>query len=72
MNMFVARFKRPAGGTDSQVCIAERTFQRTIVRVHPRPNYTMTEAAQTAAWLNERELGYPRNSNLDHLYNGRG
>jgi hypothetical protein len=31
----------------------------TMDRVFPREGYTVTDAAVTADWLNEREAGYP-------------
>jgi hypothetical protein len=31
----------------------------TMDRVFPREDYTVTDAAVTADWLNEREAGYP-------------
>lgn len=67
---YAARFERPAGAVSSQVVIHASNSQ--VERTYPRPLYTMTEAAETAQWLNERERGYPRNRALDHLYNGRG
>lgn len=53
------------------VIVARDTVTNEVVEVHNRPQYTLTEAAQTARWLNERERGYLRKQNLDHLYNGR-
>lgn len=63
---YTARFERPAGAV---VILASNGV---IERTHSRPLYTMTEAGDTARWLNERAKGYPRNPKLDHLYNGRG
>jgi hypothetical protein len=52
-------------GPNSIVTI--RAIDDTTVRSFPRPLYTMTEAAATAQWLNERARGYPRNPNLGPL-----
>lgn len=40
----------------------------TLDRAYPRPEYTLTDAAVTAQWLNEREAGYPAlaTPNCDH------
>lgn len=66
---YAARFE---GSTRSDSIVVIHASNGVVQRSHPRPLYTMTEAAQTAQWLNERAKGYPRNSKLDHLYNGRG
>lgn len=41
-----------------------------VLGVHNRLDYSSTEAAQTARWLNEREKGYPKKPALAHLDNG--
>lgn len=75
MRTFSAKFYRSTETVhSSHVGIVERELEigGQIVRVHDRNNYTISDAAITASWLNERTQGYPRNEALEHLYNGRG
>ena len=74
MNLYSAKFVHSnPDRTHSHVAIIVRDADtRAVLSVKDRPLYSMTEAAATADWLNDRAKGYPRSERLEHLYNGRG
>jgi hypothetical protein len=73
MKTFAAKFVHsdPAR-TQSHVAIIVRDRDsRAVLKVADRHLYSMTEAAHTADWLNDRAKGYPVNDRLQHLFNGQ-
>lgn len=70
MKRFSAKLSSGLSSRVAQVSIVERFSDTGIQRIYFRPSYTMTEAVNTAVWLNERENGYPVPAELQHLHTG--